>query len=93
MRLDETKVNTTYDMEQISEPFLKDFLHRKMELEKGVKVYDFNYFLNASNLYFRFTCSGDDGERNGMIYMKLFSFTRPEIISKLRDYKLNLIIS
>lgn len=87
MRLNETEVNTTYGMEQISEPFLKDFLHRKMELEKGVKVYDFNYFLNTSNLYFRFSCSGDDG----MIYMKLLAFTKTELISKLRDFKIDFI--
>lgn len=91
MRLNETEVNTRYVMEQISEPFLKDFLHRKMELEKGVKVYDFYYFLNTSNLYFLFSCSGDDGERNGMNYMKLLSFTRPEIISELRDFKIDFI--
>jgi len=96
MRLNETEVNTTlspsYGMEQISEPFLKDFLHRKMELEKGVKVYNFNYSLDTSALYFRFLCSGDDGERNGMIYMKLFTYKKTELISDLRDYKLNLII-
>jgi hypothetical protein len=92
----------TVSCNKITEPLIKEFLINEVCKKSKINfINNFNFNLKVAKFgigdikstLLSFSCSGDDGVKNGMIYLETLSFNLNDFLIFFRDYKLSLIIN